>query len=71
MQVREALMTSAQLRLPQSMPLSEKQARVDQIIIELVCAASIIGSWPDGYNDTAYADKLMLQPQTLLVPETE
>ena len=29
-------MTSAQLRLPQSMPLHEKQARVEQIINELV-----------------------------------
>ena len=30
-------MTSAQLRLPQSMPRHEKQARVEQIINELVC----------------------------------
>lgn len=36
LQVREALTTSAQLRLPQSMPQSQKQARVDQIITELV-----------------------------------
>ena len=36
LQVREALMTSAQLRLPQSMPVAEKRARVDQIITELV-----------------------------------
>ena len=34
--VREAIMTSAQLRLPQSMSRAEKRRRVDHIIAELV-----------------------------------
>ena len=34
--VREAIMTSAQLRLPQSMSRAEKRRRVDHIITELV-----------------------------------
>lgn len=34
--VREAIMTSAQLRLPQSMSTAEKRRRVDHIIAELV-----------------------------------
>lgn len=33
--VREAIMTSAQLRLPQSLPTAEKRRRVDAIIAEL------------------------------------
>ena len=36
LQVRETLMTSAELRLPQSMLRHEKRARVEQIINELV-----------------------------------
>ena len=34
--VREAIMTSAQLRLPQGMSAKEKRRRVDHIIAELV-----------------------------------
>jgi hypothetical protein len=39
-QVREAIMTSALLKLPQRIPLEEKRRRVDMILEELVSAPS-------------------------------
>lgn len=40
MQVKEAIMTSALLRLPQALPYSRKAERVEQILTELVRARS-------------------------------
>lgn len=45
LQVREAILTSALLRLPQKIPLSEKRRRVDMILEELV---SRFGLWSCG-----------------------
>ena len=45
--VRDALLFSAKLRLPDDMPVSEKEARVDQIIEKLKlsdCQNTLIGN---------------------------
>lgn len=42
--VREAITTSALLKLPRSMPMTEKVARVDGILKELVRAESRAGT---------------------------
>jgi hypothetical protein len=53
-QVREAILTSALLRLPKTMSRAHKEARVDEILAELVrlcilillsLSASAAGSW--------------------------
>ena len=38
LQVKEALMTSALLKLPQNLSRSRKEERVEQILEELVCS---------------------------------
>ena len=44
LQVKEALMTSALLKLPQSLSRSRKEERVEQILEELVCSLSLYTS---------------------------
>ena len=43
MQVKEALMTSALLKLPQSLSRAKKEERVEQILTELVRALLLAG----------------------------
>lgn len=44
-QVKEALMTSALLKLPQSMSRARKEERVEQILTELVSICHLYVEW--------------------------
>ena len=57
-QVREAILTSALLRLPKTMSRAHKEARVDQILAELVrlyasssCSCSLLQQLAPGNPD--------------------
>ena len=53
-QVKEALMTSALLKLPQSMSRARKEERVEQILTELVSICHLYVEWhtPQEYRSS-------------------